>query len=228
MLIPFGLLEKMEIRSFSKPEMLPTDEKGKMKVLINPEGYNQEYNIEYNSEQAEGSSKTQLTYSRSTNQEMSFDFLFDRTGALPLSFPLPTGVTTDIEELKKLVYEFDGDIHKPPYLKLTWGSLTFPCVLKTLNVQYKLFQSNGYPLRAVVSATFLEFKDQELIQAEEGKESPDLTKIHEVLEGETLPLLAHRIYGDASYYLEVARINKLVNFKTLSAGQKLVFPPLEK
>ena len=46
--------------------------------------------------------------------------------------------------------------------------------------------------------------------------------------GENLPYLCHQIYGDASLYLEVARSNGLTNVRALSAGDQLLFPPLEK
>ena len=47
-------------------------------------------------------------------------------------------------------------------------------------------------------------------------------------EGDSLPLMCHRIYGDARYYLEVARTNALVDFRSLRPGTELLFPPLEK
>lgn len=228
MLTPSGLLEKMQIRSFNKPKMNPTDEIGRMTVLINPEGYNQSFSIEYKDEKPEGSSTRQLIYARSENQEMTFDFLFDRNGTFITSPPIPSiGITRDIAKFKKLVYDFNGTMHKPPYIKLIYGQFVFPCLLKSMDVQYKLFRPNGTPTRAVISATFIEFKDQQLIKNEENKQSPDLTHVYLVKEGDTLPLLSHKIYGHAKYYLEVAKVNKLINFKHLKAGQQLLFPPLE-
>ena len=56
--------------------------------------------------------------------------------------------------------------------------------------------------------------------------SPDLSHRVQVCEGDTLPLLCHRIYGDASYYPEVARFNRLQGFRHLPAGLQLDFPPL--
>jgi len=47
-----------------------------------------------------------------------------------------------------------------------------------------------------------------------------------VRDGDTLPLLCHRIYGDPGYYLDVARHNQLTDFRQLRPGAKLHFPPL--
>lgn len=223
-----GKLEKMVIKSYKDPKLQQGDLLGEFTVFINPENYSQEYRIEYNQEQGEGTSATPQPFQRMPPQEMSFDFLFDRTGALPDSPPQDRGVMPDIESLKSLTYEFNGDIHRPPYLILVWGELLFQCVLTSLNIQYKLFRSDGTPVRAVVQAAFKEFKDEEQRTAEENESSPDLTHIREVKEGDTLPLMAHRIYGDSSFYLAIARANGLVNFRELEAGQQLFFPPIEK
>ena len=64
--------------------------------------------------------------------------------------------------------------------------------------------------------------------AREKKSSPDLTHERVVKEGDNLPLMTYRIYGDPKYYLEVARVNGLTNFRKLTPGQKIVFPPIEK
>jgi nucleoid-associated protein YgaU len=49
----------------------------------------------------------------------------------------------------------------------------------------------------------------------------------EVRDGDTLPLLCQRVYNDCGRYLEVARANKLANFRDLQPGTWLRFPPLK-
>ena len=46
--------------------------------------------------------------------------------------------------------------------------------------------------------------------------------------GDTLPQLCFAIYGDPRYYLQVAAENGLTNFRDLSPGDNLVFPPIDK
>lgn len=228
MIIPLGKLEKMRITSFSKPEMNATDKVDEFEVFINPENYSQEFKIEYNQEQGAGTSANTPRFTQMPPKEMSFDFLFDRTGALPDSPIHPKGVVDDIDKLKKMTYEFDGDIHRPPYLMITWGTLEFRCVLLSLQIQYKLFRPDGTPTRAMVKGTFKEFKDEELREREENTNSPDLTHIRVVKSGDTLTLMTYRIYGDSKYYMEVARINNLTSIQRIEPGQELIFPPLEK
>ena len=46
--------------------------------------------------------------------------------------------------------------------------------------------------------------------------------------GDTLPLLCKEIYGSPEHYLRVAQANNLNNFRNLTPGQEIIFPPLEK
>jgi nucleoid-associated protein YgaU len=70
--------------------------------------------------------------------------------------------------------------------------------------------------------------EDDLRVAKENRSSPDLTHYRIVKAGDNLPLMTQRIYGDPKYYLEVARVNKLVNFRNLKPGQAIYFPPIEK
>ena len=49
-----------------------------------------------------------------------------------------------------------------------------------------------------------------------------------VVAGDTLPLLCREIYGSPSHYLRVAQVNGLDDFRDLTAGQALIFPPFER
>jgi nucleoid-associated protein YgaU len=54
-----------------------------------------------------------------------------------------------------------------------------------------------------------------------------MTHVRLVKEGDTLPALTREIYGDYRYYLEVARVNQLDDFRSLEPGTRLFFPPLD-
>jgi nucleoid-associated protein YgaU len=49
-----------------------------------------------------------------------------------------------------------------------------------------------------------------------------------VKSGDTLPLLAKEIYGSSEYYLRVAEVNGIDDFRNLTPGQQIIFPPLAK
>lgn len=218
----FGELKKLRIEAYDKIEcqgpplyVFP--------VMFNPSGYTRKYEVEYDSDQGKGTTGSTQKFGRVKPQDYTFELVFDGTGTCAPKID----VTAEIETFLMVAGKMNGEKHRPHYLKLFWGSLVAKCVLKSADISYNLFNSYGMPLRAKVAASFSEFVDDKLRTAEEGKKSPDLTHSRAVLPGDTLPLMAYRIYGDPSYYLEVARFNALTDFRNLTVGTSIQFPPLK-
>jgi nucleoid-associated protein YgaU len=225
----FSMNNKMTIKSFKDPEYSEEIKDVEPFVVhVNPQTYTQSIQINFSEEQAPGTSANQNNHNNTEPVSLSFDFLVDRTGALGNDADAENGVEEDIDQFRKVALDFEGEIHKPRYLMLCWGSLIFKCQLEKLDIEYKLFNKEGKPLRANLKCAFREFKEDNLRVAEENKSSPDLSHFRTVAAGDTLPLLCHRIYGESQYYLEVARINGLSNFRTLAQGQRILFPPIDK
>jgi nucleoid-associated protein YgaU len=110
---------------------------------------------------------------------------------------------------------------------LFWGSLAFSARLTDYSLTYTLFKPDGTPLRAKADVTFAHYQSPELISQLEDRQSPDITHHIVVKAGDTLPVLCERVYGDNRHYIDVARHNRLVDFRHLMPGRKLVFPPLD-
>jgi hypothetical protein len=156
----------------------------------------------------------------------SFDFMMDGTGA--------SGEKIDVLaqiELFKRTTGFFGKIHRPMFLLLNWGSLIdnsgiATCVLESFSINYKLIRQDGTPLRALFSVTFREHKPARLRVLQNNLSSPDLTHVHEVVDGEHLSLITYRIYKDTRYYLHVGEANGLNNIRKMTKGRSLALPPL--
>lgn len=224
-----GELKKMRIFSHKSADY---SDPGEMFVaLINPESYQLDYKIEYNDGQGQGASSSQLGYAHTKPEDLSFEFLFDATGALqtgPLFVPPKPDITAELQRFKDMLTAYEGEIHQPRYLKLIWGTLLFKGRLSTLQIQFKLFKPDGRPLRAVAKATFKGSVEENFRVALENAQSPDVSHVRTVMAGDTLPLMCHRIYGESRFYLEVAKANGLADFRNLQPGDELIFPPLEK
>ncbi len=218
-----GKLKKLRIKAFKDPEY--SEESGEFEVMYNPQEYSINYQIESDAAQGIGSSGSGPDFKKIKPENLSLDFVFDGTG-------VTTGKKVDVEkkveEFLDVAYQFKGDKHRPRYLKILWGTLIFNCVLKKSSVKYTLFESDGTPLRAKINATFEGFVEDKKRAAEEDKSSPDLTHYREVNDGDTLPLMCYRIYGNSKYYQQVARVNDLQNFRKLETGTILYFPPLKE
>lgn len=251
MLFDQAKLEKLTLRAF-KPATSPDEPRQPSDapediytVQVNPSSYSLNHLLNYSYNRGQGFSASEAVFTDSPPTDLQFDFLFDGTGVVPkpselgdvplvgaiasaLSPDEPFVVMDEIQKFNALVYDYDGEVHRPRELLLIWGTLVFSCVLTALNYRFTLFKQDGTPLRAVASCTFSESVPEAERVRRENASSPDLTHLRDVREGDTLPFLAHEIYGNGQLYLEVARVNKLINFRRLRPASRLSFPPLDK
>lgn len=231
------------------------DNSSSFEAMLNPTELNLTHGINYtNCEKSPvGSVAKKVEFSGYAEDSLSFDLLLDGTGVVKdigsesilervkntvdadgkvdtsqvTNLFVANTVTTKIEALKKVVYVYNGKEHEPNIVHVCWGALLFECRLTSMSIKHKLFSSDGSPLRSTVSLSFKGYSTTKEALLKAKKSSPDLTHIIEVKEGDTLPLLCHKIYKDDSYYLEVAKHNNLLSFRDLAPGQSLYFPPLQ-
>lgn len=227
-----GKLEKMLILAFADSKKAESGGKKEaddyVEALINPESYTQSYKLKFSkSGQGQGSSGQQLKYEYSEPGEMSFDFLFDNTGIID-GTPRDS-IADDVQKFRKVLTDYKGDAHEPRHFKLVWGENSiFKGRVTSLDITFKLFRPDGTPLRATAKVTFKSSIEEEKRAATEDRQSADLTHIRKVRAGDTLPLMCFRIYGDSKYYLDVAAANGLDNFRSLTPGAEIRFPPIDK
>ncbi len=218
-----AMLEKMLIKAYEEADF-SGEAIDEFEAYINPHELTIAYEMEYDSAQGSGTTGSRMEFKKVKPGDMSLTFFIDGTGA--------NGVKVDVQErVEKFqaVTGYNGNIHRPNYLKVVWGTLQVKrCVLKSASIAYKLFKPDGVPLRAVVTANFTDSSDDETRVALAQDASPDLTHQRIVKAGDSLPLLCYQIYRDSSYYLDVARANNLDDFRNLEPGTRLYFPPLEK
>ena len=227
-----GKLEKMLILAFSDSKKAESggvaEADDKFEALINPESYTLEYKLKFSeSGQGQGTSGKQLKYEYTEPEEISFEFLFDNTGIID-GKPRDS-VADDIKKFKEVLIDYKGDSHEPRHFKLIWGENSiFKGRVTEVAITYKLFKADGTPIRATGKVTFKSSIEEQKRAAKENKSSPDLSHSRTVRQGDSLPQMCFLVYGDPRYYLQVAQINKLGNFRDLQTGAQLIFPPLNK
>lgn len=227
-----GSLEKMVITAYSD-QNFTTQVGSPYSVWINPASYSHKYAIYYNDRQAQGSDGGSPDFNRVGPETVSFELVFDATGVVPSPIAgkpdAPSdGVTGMVDGFTLLVFQFNGKIHSPNYVMLSWGTLQFGCRLQSMDVNYTLFRPDGTPLRARMSVSFIGFTSEQQLAKQANKASPDMTHIVTVVAGDSLPTLCYRIYGSSLPYLRVAEYNRLNTFRHLVPGTQLLFPPLAK
>ncbi|CAN5424492.1 hypothetical protein BH09BAC1_BH09BAC1_21580 [soil metagenome] len=217
-------MEKLKIIAYK--DVARTSKVGEIEVGINPSKYSTKYSVSYTGQTSVSGPGTTQVLSKVNSPTCDFQLIFDGTG---IAYKSNKDVAEQLEDFKKLIYDYNGDGHQPNHLVLIWGrSDFFQGVITSFDITFTLFKPNGVPLRATSNLALIETKSPKKIIAEANQQSPDMSHIRVVTEGDTLPLMAYRIYGDSSYYLEVARVNKLKNFRDIKPGDKLTFPPLRK
>jgi phage tail protein X len=198
-------------------------------VPVNPETYAEKRQLKYDNKQGIGNQGNNPKFGVTGSEELKLEFILDGTGALEGNVYGDKSVPDQIILLLNAVYQMDGDIHKPYFLKVQWGKhLTFPSVLTSLDINYVLFKSDGTPLRAKVSANFLNYIEQEKRIRLEGKNSPDLTHVRTIVQGSRLDWMTFKFYGDVRHIMQVAKANGLPALRPLKTGDELEFPPFKR
>lgn len=215
--------DKMSIVAYSNSKYSGNG-KGKCSVKINPSSYTHDYQVNYDSIAAQGAPGTTLKFQSIPPETIDFEIYFDATGAIENN---KVPVKTQLDQFKKICFDYNGSIHEPNYLIVSWGSLVFKCKLISMKVSYSLFKKDGTPLRAKANVKFEEAISVNNIAQEANNKSPDLTHLIIIKEGDTLPIICNNVYGDSSYYIDVAKYNNIVNFRNLKPGTKLYLPPIK-
>ena len=217
-----GELERLVIRAYEHADY-SGDAIGEFEAYVNPSEITLAYESEYDQAQGAGSTNSRMNFKKVKPGDLSLTLFLDGTGANGR----PCDVQDKIERFQ-IVTGYNGNIHRPNYLKIGWGKLTIKrCVLKSASIAYKLFKSDGVPLRAVITASFSDNSDDQTRVAMAQDQSPDLTHFRVVKAGDSLPSLCTEVYGDPHLYLRVAQANQLDDFRNLVPGMRLRFPPLE-
>jgi len=243
----WGKLEKLKIKSYTSAKrrggttniFTYSSSKGfgfmsktsqgyrEMEVMFNPDSYSLTYENEFKQPKEINGGGPTTRYSYTKPQTLSLDFLIDDTSATAGVLTGRKTIRQRVEKFLALTCEVDGKIHEPRYLRLEWGDLKFDCRLKSVDINYTLFNRSGIPIRAELKAEFISDTESQKQAEKKDLQSPDLTHDLEVSEGDTLPLMTYQAYHDSSHYIKVAQANKINNFRRLKAQSKLSFPPIK-
>ncbi|MFT6991495.1 MAG: nucleoid-associated protein YgaU [Paraglaciecola sp.] len=206
---------------------LEVDKSKSFTFMLNPFEYNHKFSIDYSQKQeAIGQSATHARFDGAKPEKLEFATWLDGSLARAGADAGDSDVKTQIKALMDIVYKYDGDKHEPSQVRVLWGSQIFFGRLEKISVDRTMFKPSGEPLRAEVRCSFVSSMSTEESNKLANKSSPDMSHLIKVVAGDTLPSLCHRVYKDSSYYLEVAKINNLTDFRDIKPGRNLLFPPL--
>ena len=233
--LDFFELQKLKIISYTDERRDRRSEVEPFEVMFNPDSISVAHANNF-SEQEVINTQGQPHYASQAADRLSLNLVVDGTGVADFGITKLLGMGTksvsdQITSFLQVCFRSDGQIHEPRYLKIQWGTgvlQDFNCRLESVDIEYSLFDRSGAPLHAQLRTNFIGDSDLLRIALQERKSSPDLSHRRIVKSGDTLPLLSKEIYGSSHYYLRVAQVNNLDDFRNLTPGQEIIFPPLDK
>jgi hypothetical protein len=197
-------------------------------VHFNPTEYALEYGASFQETPIPGLSNPILQFVNGAAEVLTMDLLFD-------TYTDGGGrdVSEDTRKFTSMV-AIDGDTHAPPRVEFLWGSFTFRAVVEKISQRYTMFLGDGTPVRATLGVTFKQYKTISEQLEDPRRNSADKTK-HRVLgqvdghraTATTLWALAAQEYGEARFWRNIARHNRVEDPRTLEPGDVMIVPPLE-
>lgn len=201
--------------------------KSVLELPINPEKVKLGKGIRYAEDKQLGSLNGSNVYVRYQPETLHFECLLDMTNAME-DDDEKKPVHDMVDEIEARLYDYNTEGHRPSFVKVEYGDITFFGQLKTLEAEYTLFDMDGIPLRAELKVTLTGYCSQKEEKKHFSKHSPDVSRLVTLKEGQTLAALCYEIYGDALLVGQVARFNNLNGYRSIPAGTELLMPMLKK
>lgn len=193
-------------------------------VQFNPEKFSYSRTVDMDTQEKE-SAQASLQINKAQKRTISIDLTFD-------TVTHPDEKVTNVKQLTQpfelltqpIIKKSNEDKGRVPYVTMTWADESFRGFIKKFDQEFTLFDKLGNPLRAKVKLEFVEYVTAEQQQKEEGSGDPE--HYYHVQEGESLQLIAHRLWGNQNHWRAIADYNNLRTFRDLKAGMKLMLPAL--
>ena len=198
-----------------------------LELPINPEKVKLGKGIRYAEDKQLGSLNGSNVYVRYQPETLHLECMLDMTNAME-DDDEKTPVHDMVDEIEARLYDYNTEGHRPSFVKVEYGDITFFGQLKTLETEYTLFDADGLPLRAELKVTLTGYCSQKEEKKHFSKRSPDVSRLVTLKEGQTLASLCYEIYGDALLVGQVARFNNLNGYRSIPAGTQLLIPMLKK
>ena len=219
---------------FTKAE-LAIDGGETIPVLFNPTEYSITKTNSWSFDNVQGQSLPPAEFGGGSPREISLNLLLDAS-------LLDNGrsVKDITDKLFRMMEVRDGQPaggarSVPPFVTFRWGAVdTFKAVCTSLTCSYQLFQPNGDPIRAEVKLDLKQAKQASTASSNSANLGTNPTTraiagagVHTVQDGDSLPSIAYRAYGDATRWRTIAEANDIDDPLRLRRGTPLMLPRLE-
>jgi hypothetical protein len=201
-----------------------TETKDRIPCLFNPASVSMSLGAAWDDEDDD----EELQYSGENAPTMSFELMFDTTQE-----GKATPVTKYTSKLIGLTRETDiagtsaaANDERPEWVRFCWGKfVSFKAVVKSLELNFTLFNADGVPLRATASVTLQRFKDDKAWPKQNPTSgTPAPARNHVVQPGETLDRVANTYLADPNEWRALAAANNIRDPFALRPGRQISIP----
>lgn len=198
-----------------------------IECLFNPTEYTITKRNRWKEGDQSGQDTLQLNFVNGEPETLKFQLFFDTYAERK---DVRSTHTNRIWELMKVDSQADPKSKKsnPPVVLFQWGgkkSWTFAAVITSITQKFTLFLPDGTPVRATLDVSFQQVRDEKRLPNQNptsGGTGGD--RVWTVVAGDTLAMIAYRMYGNAGAWRPIADANKLTNVRRLVPGDTLIIP----
>lgn len=202
----------------------------KIAFLFNPESLKLTFSNKWEGDKILGGGDDALKFGGVSPATMSFEIWFDTTSTGKPVTTYTGKLLNAMEPSQDLPGTNEVSNNKrPKYVKFFWGSgfKTPPMMITEAGVDFNYFASDGTPLRAKVSLSLKQFRDDPSFTRQNPTSgTPQPHKVHRVQPGETLDRISARYYGDATMWRPLAAANGIEDPLALRPGSLLSIPDM--
>lgn len=201
------------------------DDADNIKAMFNPAKLTVSRSVNWPSQQAAKRDSPEMQFIGGEPATLTVDLLFD-------TYDTPSAQKESVRDrytdklLRLTTVEGHGSMHRPPVCRLSWGlqQVFFQGVLQQIETQFTMFLDSGMPVRATARCTFKQWISNSKDLQRQKLMSSDVAKVWIVRQGESLPMIASREYGDARQWRFIADSNGIDDPLALAPGLRLLLP----
>jgi nucleoid-associated protein YgaU len=149
-------------------------------------------------------------------------FLDDSESSTPM---VPYQVQLLMDTVTPLSRSILSDAPSPPWVVFGWGRfMSFVAIVKSVNAKYTMFMPDGTPVRATCQITLEEVPTEPTPKQNPTSGAMTATRMHQLVDGDSLQSVAQLEYGDAARWRELAAANDIDDPMRLVPGRTLLLP----
>ncbi len=204
----------MALTNLAKAIIINTVTNDKIPVMYNPEEFKLEQGNNFAEVGIPGLNAPPIQYVRGRSRTLSMDLFFD-------TYESGEDVRTHTGQIVKLLNTLP-QTKAPPVLLFTMGRFNFECVLVDAGQRFTMFQRDGTPVRATLSARFQEYIRIDITVQQGLFLGPPA--LHTFAQGQTLSGLAANYLGDPGKWRQIAEANNINDPLNILPGTQISIP----